>query len=466
MMWIDINEDESMSTTLLQAGGNWLRCKARFVSRALSGALLLCCMVWLLGPSAALAESRVLDRIIAVVDDDVILASELVTRINTVRQQIDRSNGEQPPEEVLVNQILERLILESVQLQEAARRGIEIDDETLTQAVLNFAERNGVTLEVFQQKLAEDGVAYGEFREQIRREMVVNRVQRALVNRRVQISEQDINALVNSPFFEALLADQFQLGHILLEIDEQAGDEVRAAARAKAEEIVAELRSGGEFRALARANSALPCALEGCVSEWSQAAELPSLFSERVLDMQPGDVAEPIASGRGLHVIQLVDRRGASMEVIEQTRARHILMKPNEIRSDAETEREITALHQQILAGADFAELARENSEDPGSGLKGGDLGWSESKAYVPAFSAMMDGMEVGEISPPFKSQFGWHVLEVQERRTQNMADETRKDQAVQFLHRQRFQDELQAWLKEIRDDAFVEMRLNESGSS
>ena len=415
---------------------------------------------------AANAVPQVLDRIIAVVDDDVILASELLTRLNTVREQIARTEGQQqPPEEVLVNQILERLILESVQMQEAARRGIEIDDETLTRAVVNFAERNGVTLEVFQAKLAQDGVPYGEFREQIRREMIVNRVQRALVNRRVQISEQDVDALVNSPFFEALLADQFQLGHILLEIDEQAGDEVRAQAQLRAQEIVAQLNAGGDFRTLARANSALPCALEGCVSEWSQAAELPSLFSERVLDMQPGDVADPIASGRGLHVIQLVDRRGASMEVIQQTRARHILMKPNEIRTDAETQQAITKLHKEILAGADFAELAREHSEDPGSGLKGGDLGWSESKAYVPAFSAQMDGMELGEISEPFKSQFGWHVLEVQERRTQNMADETRKEQAVQFLHQQRFQDELQEWLKEIRDDAFVEMRLGDTDS-
>ena len=439
---------------------------AQRTRRLLAVGMLLCGLAFALLPSPAQAVPKVLDRIIAVVDDDVILASELITRLNTVREQIARSDSQQPPEDVLVNQILERLILESVQLQEASRRGIEVDDETLTRAVLSFAERNGVSLEVFQAKLQQDGVSYGEFREQIRREMIVNRVQRALVNRRVQISEQDVDALVNSPFFEALLADQFQLGHILLEIDEQASDAVRAQAQKKAQEIVAKLEAGQDFKELARANSALPCALEGCVSEWSQAAELPSLFAERVLEMHPGDVAEPIPSGRGLHVIQLVDRRGASMEVIQQTRARHILMKPNEIRSDAETQREITQLHKQLLDGADFAELAREHSEDPGSGLKGGDLGWSDSKAYVPAFAATMDSMKIGEMSEPFKSQFGWHVLEVQERRTQNMEDETRKEQAVQFLHQQRFQDELQEWLKEIRDEAFVEMRVNQEGSS
>ncbi len=403
---------------------------------------------------------RELDRIVAVVEDDVVLGSEVLTRLTTVRDQMAAANIEPPPNDVLLSQILERLIIESVQLQEASRRGIEIDDESLTQAVANFAQQNNMDLNQFRAALIQDGLAYGEFREQIRREMIITRVQRALVNRRIQISEQDVEAIIDSPYYEALLSDQFRVGHILLEVAEDADDESRQKATDTAADIVAQLRDGAEFGPIAITNSAGGRALEGGDLGWRRAGELPSLFSERVLDMTAGQTSEPIKSGRGLHIIQLLERRGSSTEKEQQTLSRHILMQASEIRTEAETKTEINEVFDALKAGGDFAALAKKHSEDPGSALKGGDLGWSSSSDFVPAFAAMVDSTELNTLTKPFRSKFGWHILEVQERRMEDMSEESMKNKAVQILHKQRFEDELQKWLKEIRDEAYVEMRM------
>lgn len=407
---------------------------------------------------------RELDRIVAVVEDDVVLGSEVLTRLTTVRDQMAAANIEPPPNDVLLSQILERLIIESVQLQEASRRGIEIDDESLTQAVANFAQQNNMDLNQFRAALIQDGLAYGEFREQIRREMIITRVQRALVNRRIQISEQDVEAIIDSPYYEALLSDQFRVGHILLEIAEDADDESRQKATDTAADIVAQLRDGAEFGPMAITNSAGGRALEGGDLGWRRAGELPSLFSEMVLDMTAGQTSEPIKSGRGLHIIQLLERRGSSTEKEQQTLSRHILMQASEIRTEAETKTEIHDVYKALKAGGDFATLAKKHSEDPGSALKGGDLGWSSSSDFVPAFAAMVDSTELNTLTKPFRSKFGWHILEVQERRMEDMSEESMKNKAVQILHKQRFEDELQKWLKEIRDEAYVEMRMQGAG--
>ena len=427
--------------------------------RGVAGAVLCAGLLAVPAPPAE-AALRELDRIVAVVEDDVVLGSELITRLTTVREQMEAAEIAPPPNDVLLNQILERLIVESVQLQEADRRGIEIDDESLTKAVAAFAQQNRMTLDQFRMALQRDGIAYGEFREQIRREMIITRVQRALVNRRIQISEQDVQAIIDSPYYEALLSDQFRVGHILLEISEDASEQTRQRATAKAAELVAELRGGAEFGPIAITNSAGGRALEGGDLGWRRAGELPSLFSERVLDMTPGQTADPIKSGRGLHIIQLLDRRGAGMEQQQQSRSRHILMQPSEIRTEAETKTAIFEVYDELVNGGDFAELAKKHSEDPGSALKGGELGWSSSEDFVPAFAAMVDSAEINKLTKPFRSKFGWHILEVQERRVEDMSDEALKNKAVQILHKQRFEDELQKWLKEIRDEAYVEMRL------
>jgi len=414
-----------------------------------------------LAAGPARAEYQQLDAIVAVVEDDVVLASELTSRLQTIREQFAANNAELPPQDILVSQLLERLIIENLQLQEAERRGVTIDDETLTRAVMGFAQQNGLSLEQFVEALAQDGMSYVEFREQIRREMMMQRLQRNIVNRRITINDSEIEALLNSPYYQQLLSDEFRVGHILLTWPENADDSAAEQALDRAQEIVAELRQGADFAQMAVANSASSNALEGGDLGWRKAGELPSLFAEQVLEMRPGEVADPIVTRGGVHIVKLLEQRGAGVRTEQQALLRHILVQPSEIRSEAETRALIDDIHRQLEEGADFAELAEEYSEDPGSALNGGNLGWTSGEEFVPAFREAMANTATGELSAPFRSQYGWHVLEVQDRREQDMSEEARRDMALQIVHQRRFDEELQEWLKELRDEAFVEVRLN-----
>ncbi|MEM7080180.1 MAG: peptidylprolyl isomerase, partial [Pseudomonadota bacterium] len=365
------------------------------------------------------AAYQELEGIIAVVDDDVVLASELKSRYDQVIQQYRERDMTLPPNDVLVSQIMERLILESIQRQNAERRGIAIDDETLTRAVMGFAEANNLTLEQFQVALANDGISYPEFREEIRTEMMITRLQRGVINRRVSISEQDVQGLLNSPFYQQMFSDEYRLGHILLSIEEGAGEEVTLKVAGEANDIVAQLRDGADFAQMAIARSSSSRALEGGDLGFRRAGELPSLFAEIVLEMEVGEIAEPIATRGAVHIIKLLERKGAGMQRSQQTNVRHILVRPSAIRSPEETADLIMEIKTQIDGGTEFAELAKEHSEDPASALNGGELGWSESQDFVGQFATVMDSTAVDEVSEPFLSQFGWHVLEVLGRREQ-----------------------------------------------
>ena len=414
-------------------------------------------------PLAALAEYRELDAIVAVVEDDVVLASELVERLDMVREQFAENNQPLPPNDILMSQLMERLIIESLQVQEAERRGVAVDDETLTRAVASFASSNNMSIEQFAQRLEQDGRNYAEFREQIRREMLMQRLQQAIVNRRISISEQDIQDLLNSPYYKELLSDEFRVGHILLAIEANASQETIQAAEDAAIEIVKELRAGADFSQMAVARSAGSRALEGGDLGWRKAAELPTLFAEYVVQMEVGDVSPPISSGSGLHIVKLLDQRGAGVQKETQSNLRHILVMPSEIRTEEETRALIFDIYRRINAGEDFAELAIEYSEDPGSALAGGDLGWTAGNEFVPAFQEVMAATETGEVSDPFRSEYGWHIMEVLDRREQDMSEEARMDMALKILHGRRFEEELEKWLKELRDEAFVDLRLSES---
>lgn len=425
----------------------------RFISIVIMGALTF-------SSASALAVYQELDAIVAVVDEDVVLASELKGRLEQVLKQMKASGMTIPPRDSLVSQIMERLILESIQRQQAERRGLKIDDETLTRAVGSFAQGNNMTLEQFQQALAADGVSYREFREEIRTEMLINRLQRSLINRRVSISDQDVQGLLNSPYYQQLLSDEYRVGHILLSLEERASDEVVAAAEAAAAEIVKDLRAGADFAEMAIAKSSSSRALEGGDLGWRRAGALPSLFAEDVLSMAVGEVAAPIKTSGAIHIIKLLEQRGAGMQKIVQTKVRHILVEPSEIRTAEETAELIRDIKAQLDDGADFSELAIEHSQDPSSALNGGDLGWATPDQFTGQFGEVMDALELGGISDPFVTQFGWHVVQVLERREEDMSDETRKNMAVEILHKRRFEEEQQEWLKEIRDEAFVELRL------
>lgn len=402
-----------------------------------------------------------LDYIVAVVDDDVVLASELISRIATVREQIVAQNARLPPEQVLYSQMLERLIMESLQIQMGARAGVRIDDATLTQSLAAIAQQNGMTLEQFQDVLAADGINYREFRDDVRREMTIQRVQRARVNNRVHITEEEIQAFLDSPVGRDVLSDEFRVGHILLLVPDNVAPADVAAAEAEAEEIRRELVAGADFRQMAITRSAGSRALEGGDLGWRKAGALPSLFADVVIELEPGETPPPMRSGRGFHIIQLLERRGVSNLMVQQGRVRHILVVPSEIRTRAETRDLIFEIRDRLIAGEAFEDLAREYSDDPSSALAGGDLGWSASNSFVPEFGTAMDNAEVGVVTEPFRSKDGWHILEVQERRDHDMSEEAMRNMAVRVLHTRRFEEELEIWLGEIRDEAYVEIRLD-----
>ena len=423
------------------------------VERLLAAALLV-------GAASLQANIEKLEGIVAIVDDDVVLASELAERYNAVLQRIQQSEAAaKPSPEAIMSQLMERLIIERIQLQMANQRGVDIDDETLTQRVSMFAAENQMTLDEFREELEKDGISYRNFREDVRRELQLQRLQQSMIRRRVSISEQDLDELIASPAFRELTSDQYRVGHILLAIESGASENTVARAAAAATDIVRKLREGADFGQMAVEHSAAATALEGGDLGWRRAAELPSLFGEAVIELAPGETAAPIRNSLGFHIIQLLEKRGVSQERQVQVHVRHILVQPSAIRTPDETRDLAHSLLNRIVAGADFAELAREHSEDAGSAMAGGDLGWTDGSEFVPEFREAIARLEAGELSKPFQSQFGWHIAQVMDRRDQDVADEARRNLAMQVLYERRFQEELQEWLQEIRDEAFVELR-------
>lgn len=425
--------------------------------RALSAGAAL---VALLGLASQAMGAQELDRIIAIVDEDVVLASELIERVQYVEMQFQSNDMQVPPRDVLMSQVLERLIVDSIQMQMGRRAGVRISDQELTQAVSNIAQQSGMGLEQFQQALAADGMTYAEFRDQIRREMIVARVQQNRVMDRIHVSPQELQNFMDSPVGQAATSDEYRVGHILLAIPDDASQQAVLQAEQEANQIVEELRDGADFAQMAAARSAGQRALQGGDLGWRQAGQIPSLFAEAVLNSSRGDVLEPVRSASGFHVVKVLDTRGASGTVVDQVRARHILVQPSEIRSEAEAENLVHDLHARLQDGESFSQLAQDYSDDPGSALGGGDLGWVTQGQMVPAFENTMNETRTGEMSEPFRSQFGWHVLQVTDRRSQDMSSEFRERQALRILQERRYDEALEAWLQEIRDEAYVEVRI------
>lgn len=426
----------------------------RFVRSALAAG----CLAISLG---SVAEPKTIDGIVAVVNDDVVLASEVLERFEGVMQRLQEQGGEAPPRDAILERILDQLVLESIQLQEAANRGVVVDDETLTMAVRDYAAQNNLDIDRFIAELTKEGISYRGFREQVRRQLTLDRVQREVVNRRVYVTEQDIDELLASPFFAEQISDDYRIGHILLPVTQGASQVEIDEAQTKALRLVQELKDGGDFAAAAVKHSAASTALAGGDLGWRKASRIPSIFAALALDLDIGEVAAPIRNAAGFHIIKLLDKRGTSQQTSNETLVRHILIKPSAIRTDEETHAAIENVRERIVAGDDFEALAKEYSEDPGSALVGGDLGWRKAEDFVREFQEAMAGTAVDELSPPFRTEFGWHILEVLGRREQDASDEARRDYAVRVLHAQRFDERLQEWLTEIRDEAFVEERMN-----
>ena len=403
-----------------------------------------------------------LDRIVAIVNEDVIVYSELLDRMRTIRGKLEASGTLLPPEHVFARQVLDQLIRERIQLQLAAESGLRVDDETLNQSVAELAARNELTLKEFRDILERDGFDFAKFREEIRAEILISQVRQRFVNSRITVSPRDIDNHLATLEKQGATDSEYRLGHILVAVPEGASPEQIAESKARAQELHAQLRSGTDFAQTAVASSDGQQALQGGDLGWRKAVELPTIFADAVPKMSVGDISEPIRSSSGFHLIRLLDIRGGEKHVITQTRARHILLRPNELLSEEEAASRLSQLRARIVNGDDFGELARAHSADAGSTMKGGDLGWANPGDLLPSFERVMDSLADAETSEPFKTQFGWHIIQVVERRDYDGTEEVRRANAIQQIRRRKLDEELSSWLRQIREEAYIEYRVEQ----
>lgn len=412
-------------------------------------------------PAAAAVEPVEADRIVAVVGSDVITYSELKRRLQSALAQLRRQGTPLPPESVLEQQMLERLITDRVQLIYARDNGLRIDDVLVDQAIGRIAANNKLSLADFRQVLVRDGVSYPRFREEIRDEMTMGRLREREVDSRIVISAAEIDAYLKEQA-NVSSAGEFELAHILLRAPESASPEQIQKLRAKAEGILARARAGEDFAALSASFSDAPEALKGGSIGWRTLDRLPTLYSDAVSKLAAGGVSDVLRSSAGFHILKLVGQRGgAAAESIRQTRARHILIRANELMSENEVRRKLEAVRERLQNGADFAELARLYSQD-GTAAKGGDLGWLNPGDTVPEFEQAMNALKEGEVSGLVQSPFGLHLIQVQERRQRDVSEERLRSQARQHLRERRLDDAYQDWLRQLRDRTYIENRLEE----
>ncbi|GMQ84025.1 MAG: peptidylprolyl isomerase [Gammaproteobacteria bacterium] len=404
-----------------------------------------------------------LNHIVASVNDDVILASELSKREAMIVSQLQQQQAQLPTREALRKQVLDRLILENLQLQMASRSGIRIDDETLNNNLRKMARQNDMSLSEFREVLEQDGYEYVAFREQFRDQITINRVRRQMVDNRVEVSEQEVDNLLATTSSFNNQNREYHLAHILVSIPEAASPEQVQAAKARAQDILTRLRGGTDFGQIATAESDGQQALEGGDLGWRKSGQLPSFFTDVVVELKPGEVSDPIRSPSGFHIIKLVATRGGEeRHIIKQTRARHILLRPDALVPEQQVQTRIARLRERMAQGEDFAVLARSHSQDPGSGSKGGDLGWVTPGQMVPEFEQVMDELAPGEISKPVKSRFGWHLIQVQERRQQDDTEEHRRNSARESIRQRKIDEQLEIWLRRLRDESYVEYHLDD----
>ena len=419
------------------------------------GALLLL----LLAAPFASAQRVLLDKIIAIVDDDVVLKSELDERIVEITAAAQR-NGQPLPDDLeqFEYDIMEALIVENIQMQLANRVSIRYDDDTINRVLGNMASNNNLTFDQYVDALEENGV-YLQTREQVRKQMTMQELQRGMVNRRIKITEQEIDNFLNSEMGRELMAADYFVDDLLIPFSAADTPEIKAEKQRLAADLVSRIDDDfplAAARAAARQNTAIE--IGGAELGWRKAKQLPSLFADIVVEMEIGQVEGPIEAGNGLHIIQLVDMQGGTEQFVNQTRVRHIMLSPNEIRNEEQTEAEARKIHQRILDGEDFATIARQNSDDASSVVGGGDLDWVNEGGMPPEMEQVVDALEIDGVSEPFRSQVGWHVARVEGRRLQDLSREFTRNQAANALRNRKFELELENWLIEIREDAFVEL--------
>ncbi len=421
--------------------------------------LLLSCVPWL-----AAAQDRIidLDRIVAVVNGEVIVKSELDKRVRTVAVQLRQRGTPAPPRDILEKQVLERLIFQELQLQNARGSGIRIDDEALNGAVRKIAKRNGLSIIEFKDILEKDGYDFVAFREGIRKELLLDQVRKRRVANRIMVTDREVENHLATLARQGGAKQEYRLGHILIAVRDAASPEDIGENRAKAEGILKQLKEGADFNQLAVAVSEGRQALEGGDLGWRKAGQLPGLFTDLVTEMKVGDVSGVLRSSSGFHIIKLFETRHGERRIIRQTHARHILIRTDEMTANEDARIRLEQLQQRIEGGDDFGDLARSHSDDSGSAVNGGDLGWINPGDVVPAFESVMDLLDPGELSAPFQSPFGWHLVQVIERREHDSTQDVQRAKAKEIIRQRKVEEELQTWLRRLRDEAFVEYRVEE----
>tara|TARA_Y100000766_G_scaffold143247_1_gene123153 strand:- start:587 stop:1855 length:1269 start_codon:yes stop_codon:yes gene_type:complete len=407
------------------------------------------------------SKIELIDRVIAVVDSGVIMESQLNERVEEILMRLKNDRTELPPLNLLEEQVLDRLIIEEIQLQMAERAGIKISDSELNETLSRVAAQNKLSLEEFRIKLESDGTSYRSFRDTIRKELILQRVQRGKVGAKIDISEQEIENFINSEEGKTQLAEQYNVQHILLSVKSGLREEEINEIEQSALSLIERLKEGESFEKLAASYSSGQNALEGGFLGWRTSSELPSLFSGVVSELKVGEIADPLRSGAGFHILKLTDKRGNTVKFLDQTLARHILVQPSEIRTENQAELLINDIYDRLNEGEDFKQLARQYSEDPGSKMDGGDLGWSNPGDYDPAFEKTMNETKIGEMSKPIQSSFGWHIIEVLDRRNEDVSQEEQKNRAFRIIYDRKFEQELQSTLIELRAEAYVDIKLN-----
>ncbi|MEM7303925.1 MAG: peptidylprolyl isomerase, partial [Pseudomonadota bacterium] len=406
--------------------------------------------------------SLLLDRIVAIVENDVITESELNERMSVIKTQ---SGGQTslPSDDILADQVLQRIIIERLQVDWGERRGITIDDLSLDQAMRNLAQRNNLDLNQFRQALTQQGIDYVTFREQVRTEMTIAQTRRRAVDSNIQVSDKEIDALLESQQEALNQNNEYRLAHILIQLPQDPTPEDIEVAKTEIDGIRQKALDGDSFTQLAISYSQADDALEGGDLGWRNINQLPGIFQRQLISMQPGDISEVIRSGSGFHVFRILDIRGEESNMVEQVLVRHILIRVNEVRTDEEVETDLNNLRERIINGDDFGELARAHSEDPGSSVNGGEVGWASPSVFAPTFREVTETLELNTISAPFKSRFGWHILEVMDRRQHDNSVDALREEARNYLRARKISEETELWLRQLRDESFVEIKLDEA---
>ena len=417
-------------------------------------------VILLFNSSAVIA----LDRIVAVVEDDVIMESELSQRIQILMQQFNQNRGTLPPDDVLIEQVLQRLIVERLQLQLAERRGIRIDVLSLDQAMRNLARRNNMNLEQFRNVLLQQGLDYEAFRNQVRDEMILEQLRQRVIDQNIQVSDSEVDELIARANKDLLkMQYEYHVAHILIAVPEGPKPEEIKNAADRSAVVYERAISGSNFTQLAIAASDAQDALQGGDLGWRDRAQLPQIFLQQLDQMSPGDISKIAQSPAGFHLFKLIDKREIQDTIVNQVLSRHILIRTNAMLSVAAAEKKLKDIKSRIENGEEFGVLAREFSEDHGSAINDGHLDWAVSGNFVPKFQEVVDSLEIDQISEPFRTQYGWHIVQLLGKRRHDNTQEAMRTKAREQIRQRKVEEETELWLRQLRDESYVEIRMHSS---